>query len=191
MLSPRAGRGNRHHADKQNRSRGAHASELCHNHNAISKKTRLPARKQGAERRKAHANHRRLRTRAHFASLVRVRAAARSFGARSPSGALLRHSPGRTHPPLAQLQFPRFLRPDLAGVTRFALSRVYRAPRRPVVLPVERWPRAARERMANPPAGTALTPLFRLAFRKGALHERGGWVCNWNGDECQGALSQY
>jgi hypothetical protein len=41
-------------------------------------------------------------------------------------------------------------------------------------MPVERWPRAARERMANPPAGTAPAPLFRLAFRKGALNERGG-----------------
>ena len=119
-----------------------------------------------------------------FASPARVRAAARSRGARSPSGALLRHSPGRTHPPLAQLQFPRFLRPDraydpekwipvfrkiirqqkLAGVTRFDLSQVYRAPRRPVLVPVERWPGAARERMANSPAGTALAPLFRLAF---------------------------
>src|SRR5262249_54085144 len=56
---------------------------------------------------------------------------------------------GRTHPPLAQLQFPRFLRPDLAGVTRFDLSRVYRAPRRPVIVPAERWPRAARERFAR------------------------------------------
>jgi hypothetical protein len=71
------------------------------------------------------------------------------FRARPPSGALLRLSPGRTHPPLAQLQFPRFLRPDLAGVTRFDLSRVYRAPRRPVVVPVERWPKAARERSAS------------------------------------------
>jgi hypothetical protein len=35
-------------------------------------------------------------------------------------------------------------------------------------------PGSARERMANPPAGTAPAPLFRLAFRKGALHERGG-----------------
>ena len=59
-------------------------------------------------------------------------------GARSPSGAPPRHSPGRTHPPLAQLQFPRFLRPGLTGVTRFRLSQVYRAPRRPVVVPVER-----------------------------------------------------
>ena len=104
-------------------------------------------------------------------------AAARQCGARSPSGALLRHSPGRTHPPLAQLQFPRFLRPDLTGVTRFDLSQVYRAQRRPVLVPAERWPGAARERMANPPAGTALAPLFRHAFRKGALDERGdGYV---------------
>jgi hypothetical protein len=92
-----------------------------------------------------------MQTSAPFARASAFGAAARQFGARSPSGALLRHSPGRTHPPLAQLQFPRFLRSDLAGVTRFDLSQVYRAPRRPVVVPAERWPRAARERMANPP----------------------------------------
>ena len=51
-------------------------------------------------------------------------AAAARIASRSPFGAPPRHSPGRTHPPLAQLQFPRFLRPDLAGVTRFDLSRV-------------------------------------------------------------------
>ena len=67
-----------------------------------------------------------------------------SVASRSPFGAPPRHSPGRTHPPLAQLQFLRFLRPDLAGVTRFDLSRVYRAPRGPVIVPVERWPGAAR-----------------------------------------------
>ncbi len=52
-------------------------------------------------------------------------------------------------------------------------------------MPAERWPKAARERMANPPAGTALAPLFRHAFRKGALNERGGRVCNRNEDGCQ------
>jgi hypothetical protein len=146
---------------------------LRHDHDAIPKIGSLPARK-GAERRKAHANHRRHADKCAVCALVCVLgAAARQCGARSPSGALLRHSPGRTHPPLAQLQFPRFLRPDLAGVTRFDLSQVYRAPRRPVVVPAERWPGAARERMANPPAGTAPAPLFRHAFRKGALDERG------------------
>ena len=45
--------------------------------------------------------------------------------------------------------------------------------------------RAARERMANPPAGTAPAPLFRHAFRKGALHERGDGVCNRNEDGSQ------
>ena len=116
---------------------------LAHDNDA--KTDSLPA-KEGAARRKAHANHcRHADERAQIAPLSSAfGAAARSFGARSPSGALLRHSPGRTHPPLAQLQFPRFLRPGVAGVTRFGLSRVYRAPRRPVVVPVERWPRAAR-----------------------------------------------
>ena len=85
-------------------------------------------------------------------------AAAAHIASRSPFGAPPRHSPGRTHPPLAQLQFPRFLRPGSTGVARCRLSRVYRAPRRPVVMPAERWPRAARERFARPRAGTALAP---------------------------------
>ena len=166
----------------QNCSRGAIAPESCARQRSTN---RFAPGKRGAARRKAHANHcRRTDERALLRHLPAFAAAARSFGARSPSGALLRHSPGRTHPPLAQLQFPRFLRPDrayepekwipvfrkiirqqkLAGVTRFDLSRVYRAPRRPVVVPAERWPRAARERMANPPPGTALAPPFRPAF---------------------------
>ncbi len=57
---------------------------------------------------------------------------------------------------------PRFLRPGLTGVTRFCLSLVYRAPRGPVVVPVGQVPRAARERVARPPAGTALAPLSGL-----------------------------
>ena len=90
-------------------------------------------------------------------------AAAARIASRSPFGAPPRHSPGPTHPPLAQLQFPRFLRPDLAGVTRFDLSRVYRAPRRPVIMPAERWPRAARERFARPRAGAAPCSANRIA----------------------------
>src|SRR6185436_11442983 len=85
-------------------------------------------------------------------------AAAARIASRPPFGAPPRHSPGRTHPPVAQLQFLSFLRPDLTGVTRFDLSRVNRAPRGPVVVPVEQWPRAARERFARPRAGTALAP---------------------------------
>jgi len=88
------------------------------------------------------------------------------IGARPPSGATPRLSPGRTHPPLAQLQFPRFLRPDLTGVTRFGLSQVYRAPRGPVVMPVERWPGAAPERVASPRGGTALAPLPKVPSRR-------------------------
>jgi hypothetical protein len=172
--SARARRGEvkRHHAGKQGSfSRRTHAPELCPQPRRHFQRQAC-SRKEGSKAPKGACQSFR-------ASLEALRpvgtgAAARQFGARPPSGALLRHSPGRTHPPLAQLQFPRFLRPDLTGVTRFDLSRVYRAPRRPVVMPVERWPRAARERMANPPAGTAPAPLFRLAFRKGALHERGG-----------------
>jgi hypothetical protein len=166
-------------ADKRNRSRDTFlCPSSAHHHDTISKNRRAPVakRERSAERRMPTIAA--MQTSAPFARASAFGAAVRQFGARPPSGATLRHSPGRTHPPLAQLQFPRFLRPDLASVTRFDLSRVYRAPRRPVVMPVERWPRAARGRMAYPPAGTAPAPLFRHAFRKGALNERGGEVRN-------------
>jgi hypothetical protein len=115
-------------------------------------------------------------------------AAARLIAARSPSGAPPRHSPGRTHPALAQLQFPRFLRPGSTGVTRFRLSPVYRAPRRPVVMPAERWPRAARERFARPPAGTAPAP--HLGSHPDASLDRAGWAgCNLISDERQGSVT--
>jgi hypothetical protein len=96
-------------------------------------------RKEGrrsADRRTVHVRALQISVR-ELAQLICGAAAAR-IASRSPFGAPPRHSPGRTHPPLAQLQFPRFLRPDLTGVTRFDLSRVYRAPRRPVVMPAER-----------------------------------------------------
>ena len=113
-------------------------------------------------------------------------------GDRSPFGAPPRRSPGRTHPASAQLQFPRFLRPGALGVTRCNLSRVYRAPRRPVVVPAERWPRAARGRFAKPPAGTALAPPSRshpeCALRRASFDSLS---CSRNRDECQGALSPW
>ena len=99
-------------------------------------------------------------------------AAARTFGARSPSGAMLRLSLGRTYPPLAQLQFPRFLRPGVAGVTRFGLSRVYRAPRRPVVVPVEVAQSRPGAECMVPRAGAAPAPSFESALAKGALSEQ-------------------
>jgi hypothetical protein len=123
-----------------------------------AKRIRLHISSREAKRRKAQTSH---LAAPHRQALPLADARARQralFGARSPSGASPRHSPGRTHPALAQLQFPRFLRPGFAGVTRCRLSLVYRAPRRPVVMPAERWPRAARERFARPRAGTAPAP---------------------------------
>jgi hypothetical protein len=101
-----------------------------------------------------------------------ARAGARQTGARPPSGASLRHSPAQSQPHWlsSRTTFPG------TGLGRvFCPPRacpVQRAPRRPVPLPAKWCPRAARVRTANPPAGTALAPLFRLAFRKGALDER-------------------
>jgi len=48
---------------------------------------------------------------------------------------------------------------------------------------------AARERTANPPAGTALAPMTRCASAPCPSTERGLW-CNLNRDECQGAVAE-
>ena len=86
---------------------------------------------------------------------------------------------------------PRFLRPGLAGVTRCRLSRVYRAPRGPVVVPVGRGPRAARERIAfYPRAGTAPAPLFGSALAKGVPLIRARWTTVTNlATICQASLA--
>ena len=144
-------------------SRCVFASELCEPRRA--RKSLPPQRwatnfapegRRSADRRTVHVRAAQTSMR-ELAQLICCAAAAR-IASRSPFGAPPRHSPGRTHPPLAQLQLPRFLRPGSTGVTRCRLSRVYRAPRRPVIMPAERWPRAARERFARPRAGTALAP---------------------------------
>jgi hypothetical protein len=49
---------------------------------------------------------------------------------------------------------------------------VQRASRRPVVVPAGRLPRAARERSANPPAGTALAPYSGVPREHVPLSER-------------------
>src|SRR5580692_8727300 len=56
---------------------------------------------------------------------------------------------------------PRFPRPGFGGRYPPTPVSVQRAPRRPVVVPDERDPRAARERFARPRAGTAPAPHLR------------------------------
>ena len=100
-------------------------------------------------------------------------------GARPPFGA---HACGTRHRLLPRWLSPRTGFPEDGLRESFArlalLPSVKHAPCGPVLLPVDRGPRAARERMAYPRAGTA--PRFRLSglpFRKGALTERGdGYV---------------
>src|ERR1700719_1348024 len=97
-----------------------------------------------------------MQTSASFARLVCVRGGSALFrGAlafRRSAAALARANASAVgSAPVPAFPETRSRGPDLVGVTRFDLSQVYRAPRRPVVVPAERWPRAARERMANPP----------------------------------------
>src|SRR5258708_36180383 len=52
-------------------------------------------------------------------------------------------------------------------------------------MPAGRLPRAARERVAKPPAGTALAYAFRIASGMRPSLERDSVFRNGNGDECQ------
>ena len=136
-------------ADKQNRSRGAlMRPSFAHHHHAIPKKIR-PQQIKGGEAPKGAiqplaAQHRQA------LPPIDARARLRAITeARPPSGASPRHSPGRTHPALAQPQNRVSRHLELAGVLpAYILASVKRAPRRPVVLPVDRCPKAARERIA-------------------------------------------
>jgi hypothetical protein len=76
---------------------------------------------------------------------------------RSPVGVPPRLSLRRTNA-TAQLRLRASWDAALAGVTRRQPVPVQRAPRRPVIVPAGRNPEAARERSANPPAGTAPAP---------------------------------
>jgi hypothetical protein len=80
----------------------------------------------------------------------------------------LRHSPPAITPMAQPQNRVSRRRTELECFARLAKH----APCGPVLLPVDRGPRAARERMAYPRAGTA--PRFRLSglpFRKGALYD--------------------
>ena len=102
--------------------------------------------------------------------LVGARGAGAPYGARSPTGAPPRFLHRRTNAtaqpqavlPGTRLRNGRYPSPPVP---------VQRASRRPVVVPAGRLPRAARERVTKPPAGTALTP-FRGSSRETPSHER-------------------
>jgi hypothetical protein len=89
---------------------------------------------------------------------------------RSPSGASPRHSPRQSQPALAQPQNRVSRdRPRLRCFARLRLlAAVKRAPRGPVLVPVDRCPRAARGRIAFIRARAPhLAPSFESALAKG------------------------
>ena len=95
---------------------------------------------------------------AHVAMRFALGARRAPYGARTPTGApprLLHRRTNATAQPQAalpgtRLKDGRYPSPPVP---------VQRASRRPVIMPAGRLPRAARERVAKPPAGTALAPL--------------------------------
>ena len=125
-------------AEMRNRSRDAlPCPSYAHHHDAIPKIDSPPANKGrlSAERR--------------IVLPIAACAAAHPDQMRPPSGTSPRHSPGRTHPALAQPQNRVSRHLELTGVLpAYILASVKRAPRGPVLVPVDRCPRAARERIA-------------------------------------------
>ena len=130
--------------------------------------------KTGAERRKAQSNHcphPHLHPPPHAGEDRGGGAAARSLGARPPSGASLYGSRWKLSPP-AQLQ------------ARFPGTRVYRAlsgvtcpspvtaPHAPAVVPANMMPKAARERIAKPRAGAAPRSAISDRIRNAPVGER-------------------
>jgi hypothetical protein len=97
--------------------------------------------------------------------------------ARPPSGASPRHSP-KASTPMAQPQNRVSSRRGAQGVlpARRMTPRVKHAPCRPVLLPADRCPGAARERIAfHPRAGTASrVHLPKVPSRKAPFGERDG-----------------
>jgi hypothetical protein len=131
-----------------------------------------------AERRQTRISN--LRTRNLHPSRLRGRteegARRASGGTRSPVGVpprLLLRRPNAT----AQLRLRASWDAASTGVTRLAPVPVQRAPRRPVIVPAGRIPEAARERSANPPAGTAPAPSSGLP-PEGVPSERDSAECN-------------
>jgi hypothetical protein len=118
----------------------------------------------------------RVTTRAWLGEWARIRA-------RTPTGApprLLHRRTNATAQPQAALPGTRLK----DGCYPSPPVPVQRASRRPVIMPAGRLPRAARERFARPPAGTALAPLSG-SHLESALVERDGGAISRDGDEGQ------
>jgi len=151
---------------KRNRSRDALTRpSFAHHDNA---KNRFASRhqrgKRSAERRMPSMSA--LRKQVYAVAPLICYAAARPFGARPPFGA---HARGTRHRLSPRWLSPRTGFPEDGLRECFArlalLSSVKHAPCRPVFLPVDRGPRAARERIGNSARGHRPSlPSFRLAL---------------------------
>jgi len=119
-------------ADKRQRSRGAALRPSHANHHAQEK-----TKEGGGAPKDACAIHCPRCNRQHCC--YRLRCGRAPNGARSPSGASPRHSPRQSQPALAQ---PWAVLPGTRLVRRYPPSPVpvKRAPRRPVLVPAERYP---------------------------------------------------
>jgi hypothetical protein len=145
--------------------------------------------RRSAGRRKSNGPHH--TNRCCHPSALRARRAPRTTRLREPSasGALASR---RSTAALAVVSRPRLVdfRPGFLGrgsvraLPALAYPSPAAAPRAPAVIPADMMPKAARERFARPPAGTALAPLSG-SHLESALVERDGGAVSRDADEGQ------
>jgi hypothetical protein len=145
---------------KRSRSRGASSRPSFAHHNA---KKRFASKKQGSGAPKGALSNQ-------YPRLARLRAAlaARRLSALTLAALATGYYPDGSAPE------PGFPRRRLTGVLPASLKNaaVKHAPCGPVLLPVDRGPRAARVRIGNSARGHRTPPsLSRHAVRNGALHK--------------------
>ena len=131
-----------------------------------------------AERRQTQGNHRRI-----------LRCGARSFGARTLDGVPPRLSPPGIIPSQRLSFRPGFLGRGLHGCYPPSPVPVQGSTSHPGHNAGRHDAQAARERTANPPAGTALAPMTRCASAPCPSPER-ELRCNCNRDACQESVSE-
>ena len=171
---------------KKSRSRGAILRpSYAHHHDAIPKKF-APGNKREAKRRKAQSNHWPRSTNKRCRRSMPGRGCA-PYRRRARLPALHRGTrQAERIQPVAQPQNRVSRHLELAGVLpAYILASVKRAPRRPVFLPVDRCPRAARERIAFIRARAPHSlRLPRMPSREAPLVSEMP-LRNHNGDQCQ------
>ena len=171
-------------AEKQHRSRDTSCPSSAYDHAPINS---LPAIKEGSGAPRGASNQCRAAP-AHVAMSRHLGRGARTFGARSPSGAPHAALAGALTSRLSSR--PCFLNSAHSG--RYPLAckpSAGTAPPAAVLVPQGVMPEAARERFARPRAGAAPCSANRIASGMRPSNEQGKKMRNIIGDKCQAIVA--